>query len=85
MSKQVINEYVNTSCFNGGAWIPSVSGFDTADNEFEMEVFLDETAQENWKRFKEKFKSVSVSNKRGFVAAFNRALEETRETARRTR
>lgn len=85
MSKQVINEYVNTSRIIDVSWIPFVSGFDTADNKFEMEVFLDETAEENWERFKEKFKSVSVSNRRGFVAAFNRALEETRETTRRTR
>jgi hypothetical protein len=85
MSKQAVNMYLNTSRFTGGAWIPSVSGFDLVNNIFCMEVFLDETAEENWERFKEKFKSVSVVNKRGFVAAFNRALEETRETARRTR
>ena len=79
----MIKSYANTSSFDGGAWNPSITGYDELENEFFFELDLYAGALVNWNAFKKKFPQ-SI-NRREFFHEFRQAKKESEETAKRTK
>lgn len=75
-------EYVNTSGFYGGGWIPQITGYDTQNNEYILELDLYEDATYNWEVFKKKY---TMLNSKRFYREFESVLRETIRMSKITR